>query len=88
VSRGSVIQVVFVDLELESHPRCMHDYIQVSTLSTHTLTASALNYCHPSIAPYSCILIYLQGLLHYAFLRLHSLIIMRRYRKISCFSLL
>ena len=88
MSRGSVIQVVFVDIELESHPKCRHDYIEVSTPSTHSLTASALNYCHPTIAAYSCILIYLQGLLHYAFLRLHSLIIMRRYCKISCFSLL
>ncbi|GFG35967.1 hypothetical protein Cfor_02931, partial [Coptotermes formosanus] len=29
VSRGSVIQVVFVDIELESHPMCMHDYVEV-----------------------------------------------------------
>jgi hypothetical protein len=29
-----VIQVVFVDIELENHPRCMNDYIEVSTHST------------------------------------------------------
>ncbi|PNF23973.1 hypothetical protein B7P43_G09286 [Cryptotermes secundus] len=29
VSRGSVIQIVFVDLELESHPTCRYDYIEV-----------------------------------------------------------
>lgn len=35
---------MFVDIELENHPWCMHDYIEVSTPSMHSLTASALNY--------------------------------------------
>ena len=42
MSSGSVIHVVFVDIDLESHPRCMNDYVEVSTPSTHSLTASAL----------------------------------------------
>jgi len=44
VSSGSVIQVVFVDIELENHPKCMSDYVEVSTPSTYSLTASAFNY--------------------------------------------
>ncbi|XP_069688891.1 cubilin [Periplaneta americana] len=29
ISKGSVIQLVFVDLELENHSRCMHDYVEI-----------------------------------------------------------
>lgn len=56
MSSGSVIQVVFVDIELENHPKCMSDYVEVSTPSTHSLTASAFNYFsshHCSILMYT-----------------------------------
>lgn len=43
MSRGSVIQVVFVDIELESHPDCRHDYVEVSSPSMDTLSDTALH---------------------------------------------
>jgi hypothetical protein len=33
VSSGSVIQIVFVDLEMEGHGSCNYDYIEVSNPS-------------------------------------------------------
>lgn len=44
MSRGSVIQVVFVDIELESHPDCRHDYVEVSSPSMDTLSDTALHH--------------------------------------------
>jgi hypothetical protein len=41
-----VIQIVFVDLELESHPNCRYDYIEVSNPSIHTCKYESVGTFH------------------------------------------